>query len=638
MVTTAAHATTAQTSILSPLDSAFLYFERPNQLLHVGCLACLDGPVGYQDLVRLSGERLGPLERYRQRPVRPMLDLGAPRWEADPDFDLRRHIRHVGVPAPGGPAELHELADALFATPLDPLHPLWETVLIDGLAGGRSAVLMKVHHCMIDGISGAQVLERMTDAASPPTTLSAPTHGAAEPAARGSSRPPSPEGRLAAFAQSLREVASPAGLLSQARAASEVLQTIAALVREPATPLPFNGPLSDRRQVVWASFALDEFLAMRGVAGCKVNDVVLAVIADAIHRYLEGIGYPTADLSVRAVVPVSVRRSEDHLTLGNLVVSMLPKLPIGVEDPAATVRIIAEEMRGLKDRGQARATGFALGLASALPAPLGALLGRLLPDSAFANTVCTNVPGPRETRTLLGRRVVEICPYVPLFQGMGLEFAVLSYGDRLTIGATCDPHLVPEPERIAKALTDAHAGLHEALGVAASGRRPKSAAAGPRVSDLMTRTVVAARPWDSLAAALGTMRRGRFRHLPIVAEDGRLVGILTHRDLLAAEPSSLGVASTEQRESFLAPFACAEAMETHLSTTSPDEPAPDAARRMIEHKIGCLPVLASDGRLVGILTEEDFLRWSADQMGAPTAAPIAERPRLCSHPLGLPPS
>jgi WS/DGAT/MGAT family acyltransferase len=133
------------------LDAAFLYYEKPHQRLHVGCVALLEGPLPFDSFVAAMAERLGRIPRYRQRPVRPFLDLEWPHWEDDPHFDVRRHLRHVAVPAPGDDRALHELVDTLFATPLDPERPLWETYVIDGLAGGRSALLCKIHHAMIDG-------------------------------------------------------------------------------------------------------------------------------------------------------------------------------------------------------------------------------------------------------------------------------------------------------------------------------------------------------------------------------------------------------------------------------------------------------------------------------------------------------
>src|SRR5262245_49096673 len=134
----------ATTTRLSPLDAAFLYFEKPHQRLHVGCVALLDGPIPFDGFVDAMAERLGTIERYRQRPVRPFLDLDWPSWHDDPHFDVRRHLHRVTVPPPGGDAELHAVVDALFTEPLDPARPLWETYLIDGLANGGAALLCKV--------------------------------------------------------------------------------------------------------------------------------------------------------------------------------------------------------------------------------------------------------------------------------------------------------------------------------------------------------------------------------------------------------------------------------------------------------------------------------------------------------------
>jgi WS/DGAT/MGAT family acyltransferase len=176
---------------LSPLDAAFLYFEKPQQRMHVGCLALLDGPIPFDGFVRAMEERLGRIERYRERPVRPLLDLDWPRWEVEPGFEIRRHLRHVAVPPPGGEAELHELVDSLFATRIDPRHPLWETYLVDGLAGGRSAVLCKIHHSMVDGVSGAQLLEAMADPATHPRRLRVRMRRPPPRSSRGSGRRPS---------------------------------------------------------------------------------------------------------------------------------------------------------------------------------------------------------------------------------------------------------------------------------------------------------------------------------------------------------------------------------------------------------------------------------------------------------------
>jgi len=582
----------ARARTLSPLDASFLYWEKPHQRMHVGCVALLDGPIPYDAFVAAMEERLGRIPRYRERPVRPLLDLGWPRWEVDSTFEVRRHLRHVAVPAPGGEAELHALVKELFATRLDPRRPLWENYLIDGLADGRAAILCKVHHAMVDGVSGAQVLEAMADPAShdPPRT---------------SSHAPAARSRF----DGLR----PTALLATARDVAGALDMLRAMVFEPVPRLPFNGPITDARRIVWTSFALDDFLTMRGLAGCKVNDVVLAIIAGALRRYLEARGARSDGARPRTLVPVSVRSANDHMALGNLVSSMFPHLPIDVADPIERLRTVADEMRTLKEQGQPRAAGLAMQLVGALPAPVNAFIGRMLPATPPFNTVCTNVPGPRDACHLLGRRILEVHPIVPLFQGLGLEFAIMSYAGQLSIAAAAEPHLVPDAEDIPVHLRTAAEELRAAL---TAGQKPAPVRIGARpvVADLMTRDVVTVGPDDTLAQAYALMRVRRIRHLPVVGRDGRLTGLVTHRDLLSASSSSLLVPAEDERVRILGLAHVAHVMETHVSVVTPEEPAADAGERMVRHKIGCLPVVGPDGRLAGIVTEEDFLRWATTHM------------------------
>ncbi|HJQ83438.1 MAG TPA: wax ester/triacylglycerol synthase family O-acyltransferase [Candidatus Binatia bacterium] len=577
---------------LSPLDASFLYWERPHQRMHVGCLALLDGPVPFDAFAAAMEERLGRIERWHERPVRPLFDLDWPHWEADGTFEVRRHLRHVAVPPPGGERELHELVDSLFATRLDPRRPLWETFLIDGLSGGRSALLCKVHHSMIDGVSGAQLLEAMSDPAPHPAPQSSP-HA---PAAR-------------TFLDALR----PSALLATARDAAQAVGILGSVVREAIPTLPFNGPITDARRIVWTSFALDDFLTMRGTAGCKVNDVVLAVIAGAMRRYLQARGVVLDGVRPRVLVPVSVRRADDHMALGNLVSSMFPHLPIDVADPIERLRHVAAEMRSLKEQGQPRAAGLAMQMVGALPAPVNALLARVLPNTPPINTVCTNVPGPRDACHLLGRRILAVHPIVPLFQGLGMEFAIMSYAGQLSITAAVEPHLVPDEGDIAGHLQAAAEELHDALAVGEA-REPAAVAASPSVAELMTADPITITPGDSLAKAYALMRLNRIRHLPVVAGGGGLAGLLTHRDLLAASSSSLVVRGEEDRVRLLAGARAADVMETHVSVAAPEDPAALAGERMIRHKIGCLPVVGAGGRLAGIVTEEDFLRWATAHM------------------------
>ena len=579
---------------LSPLDAAFLYYEKPHQRLHVGCVALLDGPLPFEPFVAAMTERVGGIARYRQRPVRPFLDLDWPRWENDPRFDMRRHVRHVAVPAPGDDDALHALIDTLFAIPLDPDHPLWETYVIDGLEGGRSALLCKMHHAMVDGVSGAQLLEVMAD----------PTDGERRGSARTAHGGPS-------TARSW--LPSAAAMLEQGRDVVHAIGTFAALARDRGATLPFNGPIGDARRIVWASFALDDFLAARGAADCKVNDVVLAVVAGALRRWLAARGVTPDGSPVRTLVPVSIRSADEHLTLGNLVTAMIARLPVEVAEPRERLRRVAEEMRGLKDRGEARAWGMAMSAASLLPAPVHALLGRLLPSTTPLNTVTTNVPGPRETCRMLGRRIEEVHPIVPLFDGLGIEFAIMSYADRISICAVADPVLVPDAAMLREHLHAAAAELRDALGLVAP-RVDVAAAAGPCVTALMQTNVVTLIAADTLATAWSLMRRHRIRHLPVVGPDAHVIGMVTHRDLLAVSPSSLDPTVARARVALSASVRVADVMESHVSVVGIDELAASAGERMLRHKIGGLPVVDAEGRLAGIVTADDFVRWAAEHM------------------------
>jgi WS/DGAT/MGAT family acyltransferase len=584
---------------LSATDAAFLYYERPAHRLHVGSVSLLDGPVSFDDFREFTVTRLQQLPRYFQRPVRPTLDWALPTWEPVPRFDPRQHIRHVGVPPPGGPAELHALLDELIATPLDPDSPLWETYLIDGLANGRSAVLSKIHHCMIDGVSGAQILEILTDPTPEPTqTVQTPAPPAATHGAEG-------------------------GRPWSTQAALEVANTLTRWVLEPSSQLPFNAPVSADRRLRWTVLSLERVLAVRGAVGCKVNDVVLAVIAGALRRWVVRNGLRPELLCIRAMVPVSMRTAREQLTLGNMVSAMFPILPIDAADPVDRLHRTAAQMAALKGRGQAHATGLLLSLAGYMPAPMNALLGRLLPSWPMINVVCTNIPGPREPRYLLGRRVLEMHPIVPLFEGLGLGFAILSYADQLSVAAAADPALVPDVAIIAQDVAAELDALVAAVGLDAEPALPTRVEASPRVADLMTRPVHTLSPTTGLADAWRLMRKARIRHLPVVDELRRPIGLVTHRDLLGAAPSSVAEPEEAARVQILGWLTAREVMETHVIVTSPEESAAAVGQRMLAAKIGCLPVVDATGRIVGIVTEEDFLRWATAHMAPPAQEPHA---------------
>lgn len=606
----------ASDDCLTPLDASFLYLERPTELLHVGAVALLESAPPYEELVAVLGDRLGGLERYRQVPVRAPLDVAAPRWCADPAFDPRRHIHRVRVAPPGDEAALRRVLQELFARPFPPDRPLWECHLVEGLADGRAALLTKVHHCMIDGVSGMQVLEMMTDGWEERLRTAPPPAAEASRAAVA--------GLVRRAEQIVDTIAHPARAVEAVRATAAGLGALADVVRRKAAPFSFNGALGHDRRIVWATFDLDEALAMRGAAGCKVNDVALAVIAGALRRFLP-VPETVPPRRVRALVPMSLRRDDEHLRLGNRVSGMFVSLPVDVADARERLHVIAAEMRANKEAGQARAFDVALGVAGAAPSLLAPMLSRLPQWWPVAHTVCTNVPGPRERRTLLGRPILEVHPLVPLAVGIGLGFAILSYAGKISITATADARLVPDAERLAAALRASADELALHLGVRDSGVAARRAGADVTVADVMTRDVASVRSIDLLSDAWRTMRERRIRHLPVVDGHGRVVGIVTHRDLLAASPSSLRLHDERDRVRGFGWARVGDVMESHVSTAAAAESAADVCLRMVRQKIGCVPVVEPDGALVGIVTEEDFLRWSATLLASRAPHALEER-------------
>ncbi len=587
---------------LTPLDASFLYLEQPTELLHVGAVALLESAPPYAQVVAVLADRLGGLERYRQVPVRAPLDVATPRWCVDPDFDPRRHIHRATVPPPGNEAALQLVLQDIFARPFPAGQPLWECHLIEGLADGRAALLTKVHHCMIDGVSGVQVLEMMTDGGDERVRTAGPA------AAVRSDGPVA--GLVRRAEQVVDALAHPARTVAALRATAAAAGAVLDVVSTKAAPFAFNGALGRDRRIAWARLDLDEVLAMRGAAGCKVNDVALAVIAGALRRFLP-IAETVPPRRVRALVPMSVRRDDEHLRLGNRVSGMFVSLPVDVADARERLHLIASEMRANKEAGQGRAFELAVGVAGLAPSLLAPMLSRLPQWWPIAHTVCTNVPGPREPRAFLGRRILEVHPLVPLAAGIGLGFAILSYAGTISITATADARLVPDAERLPAALLASADELALHLGVRdATAPAPHTTGAAVTVADVMTRDVVTIASTDLLSSAWQTMRERHIRHLPVVERHGRIVGIVTHRDLLAASPSSLRLHDERDRVRGFGWARAGDVMESHVSTAAAAESAADVCLRMVRQKIGCLPVVEPDGRLVGIVTEEDFLRWA----------------------------
>jgi WS/DGAT/MGAT family acyltransferase len=462
---------------MTALDAAFYHLERAGQLLHVGGVYTVDGPLDYERTLTDLSAKLHLIPRYTQRVVPVPLNLGHPTWEPARGFDLRLHVvRHVLRP-PGDDEQLRSVASRLFAEPLDRSRPLWELHQIDGYRVNRSAILAKVHHCMIDGVSGVQLLGVMFDVTpDPPPPPPAPPTEAPPPLPT-----PSMQARRAladGAAATVEGARALGGLLRHpAEAWNELYETAGAFVEmiqmllSPIPSTPFNGFVGTMRRIEWATLSLNDVKAVKNRLGGTVNDVILATISGALRRYLEDRGLNPDRVELRAMCPVNLRTSAEHLKLGNRVSAMMAPLPVGIFDPLERLRQVRAAMEKLKRSGESERMSRMMDLLSYLPAPLQHQMG-WVQSTAPVNTICTNVPGPPVALYFQGQRLETMVPIVPLAQGVGLAFAILSYADTITIGADLDPGLISDGERITAHLQESFDELRALAGVEPVAERP----------------------------------------------------------------------------------------------------------------------------------------------------------------------
>src|SRR5712692_6431351 len=453
-------------SRMTSLDAAFYHLERTGQLLHVGGVYTVEGAIDFERLLTDLAARLHLIPRYTERAVSVPFNLAHPTWEPDPHFDIRHHVLHQKLRPPGSDEQLVTLVSRLFAQPLKRSRPLWELYQIDGYRGERSVIFAKVHHCMIDGVSGVQLLGVMFDPSPTPAPVP-PPEGVRE-------APPLPT-PTAQLVRAVREGVQ--GGLARVQAvadlglAADALGELGRMALSDVPSTPFNGHVSILRHVVWTTFPLNAVKAVKDRLGGTVNDVVLSTITAALRAYLERAGLNPDRIELRAMLPVNVRRPDEHLQLGNRVSMLIVPLPARIFDPLERFRQVRAATGHLKERGQAARVTRALDLMELLPAVLQKPLGWLQVQAAPINTVCTNIPGPPVSLYVQGQRLEKLVPVVPLAQGVGLAFAILSYADTLTIGVTADPALVPNSDGLCDLLQAGFDELRVLAGVERAERR-----------------------------------------------------------------------------------------------------------------------------------------------------------------------
>lgn len=475
---------------LSGLDASFLHLEDDSAHMHIASVIVFEGAAPrYVDLLAHIERRLHLVPRFRQRLAFVPFGQGRPKWVDDPHLNLRYHLRHSGLPAPGSERQLRELAGRVFAQPLDRDKPLWELSLVDGLEGDRFALLSKTHHALVDGVSGVDLVSVLFDSAPEP----------AAPVDPGTSWLPRP---LPTQAQLLSEA-----LLERATAPAELGRSVRALLRaprriareaveaatgigalawtgiSPAPPSPYNHPIGPHRRFAWVRADLDDAKAIKNALGGTVNDVVLTAVAGALGRHLRRRGVSTEGLELRAMVPVSVRAPEAAAEAGNQIAAMMAPLPVWCQDPVARHQIVGEAMAHLKDGGQAVGAQALTELSGFAPPTIMGQAARLMSRQRFFNLVITNVPGPQVPLYLLGRRALDPFPLVPLAKNTGVGIAIMSYDGRMDFGLVGDFDLMHDLDDLAGDLYDELAELAAAAGRELASPPPDAPVAALRARD-----------------------------------------------------------------------------------------------------------------------------------------------------------
>jgi diacylglycerol O-acyltransferase / wax synthase len=435
---------TAAMQRMRDLDWLFLGVENKVSHMHLGAVGVFEGPPPrFHELAGVVAMKLPALARYRQRVRFVPFDLGRPLWVTDPGFDLGYHLRHTALPRPGGDTQLRRLVARVMSIPLDRSRPLWEMWLIGGLAHDRWGLLCKLHHCMVDGVAAGDLLAVLLELepckpdplddewlpAPAPSTASVIAHGVRDQALN-----PLQHGRSAmTLARHPRHVA---------RGVAAVANGVASIARPQTSAAgSLNRALSRQRQWAVARASLKDVKTIKNSMGGTVNDVVLACACGAFRELLGRRGQPLpVTLTVRTLVPVSVRTSDALGVFDNRVSALFAALPVGLEDPIERLHAITAGLDASKRSGQVLAGVKLTQVAGLCPAPLLSLGTRALArvPQRQVQTVTTNIPGPQSPVYLCQRRMLEIFPYVPLALDVPLGIAICSYDGGVRFGITGD--------------------------------------------------------------------------------------------------------------------------------------------------------------------------------------------------------
>lgn len=491
---------------LTGLDASFLYMETKTQFGHVSGLSIYEPPSDhyepFETIKARVADRMHLLEPLRRRLVEVPLSLDHPYWIEDPDFDINYHFRHIAVPPPGGPQQLDELVAEIIARPIDRAHPLWEAYVIEGLEDGSFAFLVKLHHAAVDGASGVELVSLLLDSEPESAPLSAepkqwsgeavPTQGQVFGRALRdlALRPRTAlrlQARILGAAADLTRSRGLGGLADVARkglpgapgralrkaigSGYEERDETPELPDRPAPRTPFNHAITSQRNFVHRALSLGEVKAIKNKLGVTVNDVVMAVCAGGLRRYLLA-HEELPDDPLIAMVPVSTRTGSEDRKWTNRVSGLTCALPTHLEDARDRINFVNEAMNRAKENFSAIPADILTDFTQFSPPAVAARASRMATRMRIAdrvnppiNLVISNVPGPRHPLYLAGARLQHYYPVSTITEGIGLNITVQSYIDELDFGLVACSELVPDLEDMMNFIAEELQLLCEVAGV-----------------------------------------------------------------------------------------------------------------------------------------------------------------------------
>ena len=474
---------------LSTLDGFWLYLEHPGLPTNVAAVCSFEGAIDADECTRYFESKLPQLPRFTERLEPAPLHLSAPRWQPDPHFDIRRHVRQVSLQT-GSTAEWKATLGSILGSNLDMNHPLWDVTLVQGVEPNKTGLVFRVHHCLADGVAGVGLMKSLLQETS--------DYRPVRSARKGATPRPVPEATLfegvvnAWFvnAQNLlnmqfellqlamKSLPSPVGgngtNVAQAPrpspTAASSLRDFASVLSEAALPvqrLPFNTLCQGSITFDWCDLPMEDIRRIRQKCEATVNDVVLTILCGAIRRYTELHGVNVSGRSVRIGIPVNVRTEGEAAGAGNHITMISLNVPISERDPLKLLHLVQTKSQVSRNGRSPELIALTALMMGTIPTPLqklGAGVLRRLPISFF-NTVCTNVRGPDRPLYLVGHKLLRAYPFVPIGGEMGMNCAVLTYDETMHAGFTGDAHAAPDLAEIAKCFQESFEALRTAAGI-----------------------------------------------------------------------------------------------------------------------------------------------------------------------------